>query len=222
MNNHHRHMKPVVLECALCGIPAEILDDNDLHRDHNHYNGRVRGWLCRTCNTRLMAGVDAALSFMAFDELVSRLRDYIDAPMEFEKEEPAYAPNSPREYPQRAKLGYANWLLNEANRTGGSAQPRMMWRRILWGRHLSKLPKDLHEEASRALKSELWLNKQRARNAVSKRHLGMWVGADELESVWERAWDKDVQKKRRVLDNITFVSLRRWCSADQLRENRKE
>lgn len=215
-----RSMKPVVTECALCGIPAEILDDTDLHRDHNHYNGRVRGWLCRTCNTRLMAGVDAALFFMEFDQLVSRLRDYINAKTEFETEEPAYAPGNRREYPQSAKLGYAKWLL--ANRAGSSAQAHTMWRRTVWERHLRKLPKDLHEEARKALDLKLWLNHHRARNAVAERHLGTRVDANELESVWEKAWDKDMRKKRRVLDNSTFASLHRWCSADMLREKCKE
>jgi 5-methylcytosine-specific restriction endonuclease McrA len=36
--------------CAICGEPAAY---GDIHTDHDHNTGRVRGLLCRRCNTQI-------------------------------------------------------------------------------------------------------------------------------------------------------------------------
>ena len=48
--------------CAICGVLP--LPDRNLHVDHDHATGRVRGLLCRRCNT----------SLGQFDEDEQRLR----------------------------------------------------------------------------------------------------------------------------------------------------
>lgn len=41
--------------CALCGVAAETLPEQSrvLHVDHDHKTGKIRGLLCRWCNTML-------------------------------------------------------------------------------------------------------------------------------------------------------------------------
>jgi hypothetical protein len=49
--------------CAICGISADQLGYN-LHVDHNHITGQVRGLLCKNCNHGLglmKADIDAKL-----------------------------------------------------------------------------------------------------------------------------------------------------------------
>jgi hypothetical protein len=51
--------------CPLCGR-------GPTHLDHDHATGRIRGWLCRSCNL--------ALGLMAEDPvLLRRLADWIEA-----------------------------------------------------------------------------------------------------------------------------------------------
>lgn len=39
--------------CEICGL------DKPLHLDHSHTTGKIRGWLCFVCNTRLAKIEDA-------------------------------------------------------------------------------------------------------------------------------------------------------------------
>lgn len=39
-------------KCAICGNTSE---GESLHVDHNHHTGKIRGLLCRSCNTKLVA-----------------------------------------------------------------------------------------------------------------------------------------------------------------------
>ena len=43
-------------ECAICGKTLY-----DVHIDHSHESGKVRGLLCNTCNTRLLFAAESPL-----------------------------------------------------------------------------------------------------------------------------------------------------------------
>ncbi len=42
--------RPAEADCLICG---NVCTGLRLHRDHDHSNGRFRGWLCRACNLGL-------------------------------------------------------------------------------------------------------------------------------------------------------------------------
>lgn len=44
MRSQHR-------QCAICRIPLGMLDPKNVHMDHDHVTGTVRGILCHACNT---------------------------------------------------------------------------------------------------------------------------------------------------------------------------
>jgi len=61
--------------CAICSLPAEVADSKgrDLHVDHNHTTGQVRGLLCSKCNC--LIGL-AGESFSLLDKVKEYLNKY--------------------------------------------------------------------------------------------------------------------------------------------------
>lgn len=39
--------------CGICAVPLDTLTGKQLHVDHDHKTGKVRGLLCNSCNTAL-------------------------------------------------------------------------------------------------------------------------------------------------------------------------
>lgn len=62
-------------KCAVCGVPDSSLT-RQLHVDHNHKTGRVRGLLCHICNTVVVRTVENFNSLIPL--AVKYLEDYND------------------------------------------------------------------------------------------------------------------------------------------------
>jgi hypothetical protein len=43
-----RKIRPSSAKCNICG---RVVSGKELHLDHNHEHGYVRGWLCHKCNS---------------------------------------------------------------------------------------------------------------------------------------------------------------------------
>ena len=60
-------------KCAICGIATELV------LDHDHNTGKIRGFLCRSCNAKL-GYVDNKKSVISDNSLYNLILDYLQYP----------------------------------------------------------------------------------------------------------------------------------------------
>lgn len=60
--------------CAVCGVELASLRQREVHVDHDHATGRVRGLLCHPCNVRV---VPVAEGRFVTPELLARAAEYL-------------------------------------------------------------------------------------------------------------------------------------------------